>query len=419
MSVVMIRERIMTTISPHLSVEELGTRYRAAWDVIWLLAKGHGKAEVGELLGFSRRWLNRLIARYNAHGPESLSDQRTHNGTEVTILTEEVLGVVSERLAEPPVDGGLWTGPKVATVMAQTLGLKSVHPQRGWDALKGSTGRSKRPRPRHARAATEEECAEFKKKLDGAVAEERASHPGHPVEVWATDEHRVGLKPILRGVWAPGGRRPIAVGHHRFEWLYVTGFLAPSTGEVIWYISTGIDKALFERMLATFAAETGAGKTRRIVLVLDNAGWHAPPDLAVPVLPPYSPELQPAEHLWPLLDEPLVNRNFDTSDLDAILTDRCRTLAGMPDIIRQHANFHWWPTRACRDLIIRSWYEPCAQQLVQHTALRTSAPGRVSRASPVRTGMRNCSRDEGGSFEFGDQEPIPSHCKLLWSKPWW
>lgn len=42
--------------------------------------------------------------------------------------------------------------------------------------------------------------------------------------------------------------------------------------------------------------------------------------------------------------------------------------------------------------------------------------GRVSRASPVHTVMRNCSRDEGGPFGFGDQEPIPSHRKLLRSK---
>ena len=35
-------------------------------------------------------------------------------------------------------------------------------------------------------------------------------------------EHRIGLKPITRGVWAPIGERPVAVGHHRFEWLYVT-----------------------------------------------------------------------------------------------------------------------------------------------------------------------------------------------------
>jgi hypothetical protein len=32
------------------------------------------------------------------------------------------------------------------------------------------------------------------------------------------------------------------------------------------------------------------------------------------------------------------------------------------------------------------------------------------------TEMRNCSRDEGGPFGFGDQEPIPSHRKLLRTK---
>jgi hypothetical protein len=37
------------------------------------------------------------------------------------------------------------------------------------------------------------------------------------------DEHRIGLKPITRGVWAPKGERPIALGHHR----YVSGVSAP------------------------------------------------------------------------------------------------------------------------------------------------------------------------------------------------
>jgi transposase len=161
----------MTGIAPHVSVEALGVRYREADDVtekshvqaIWLLAKGHGKGEVAELLGFSRRWLNKLIARYNRHGPESLGDQRANNGAEATILTEEVLAAVAQRLTTPPPDGGLWTGPKVAAFIAGTLGLKSVHPQRGWDALKKLGWSIQQPRPRHARAASEEERAEFKK----------------------------------------------------------------------------------------------------------------------------------------------------------------------------------------------------------------------------------------------------------------
>jgi hypothetical protein len=66
------------------------------------------------------------------------------------------------------------------------------------------------------------------------------------IEVFATDEHRIGLKPILRRVWAPRGQRPVARGHHRFEWLYVTAFVSPTTGESFWYLATGVDKDLFE-----------------------------------------------------------------------------------------------------------------------------------------------------------------------------
>jgi hypothetical protein len=42
--------------------------------------------------------------------------------------------------------------------------------------------------------------------------------------------------------------------------------------------------------------------------------------------------------------------------------------------------------------------------------------GRVTRVTPVQTAVRNCTRDEGGPFEFGNQVLISSHRKLLWSK---
>jgi hypothetical protein len=45
-----------------------------------------------------------------------------------------------------------------------------------------------------------------------------------------------------------------------------------------------------------------------------------------------------------------------------------------------------------------------------------TAVGRVSRGSPVQTAMRNCTRDEGRSFEAGSQVPASNRCKLLSSK---
>ena len=50
------------------------------------------------------------------------------------------------------------------------------------------------------------------------------------------------------------------------------------------------------------------------------------------------------------------------------------------------------------------------------SAVRRDANGSVSRVSPVHTAMRNCTRDEGGPLEIGNQVLISSHRKLLWSK---
>ena len=67
--------------------------------------------------------------------------------------------------------------------------------------------------------------------LEAAVAQAKAAHPDRPVEVWAEDEHRLGLKPVRRRVWAPIGARPIALGHHRYQWLHVSAFVQPTSGD--------------------------------------------------------------------------------------------------------------------------------------------------------------------------------------------
>ena len=190
-----------------------------------------------------------------------------------------------------------------------------------------------------------------------------------PVELWATDEHRLGLKPVQRRVWAPKGQRPVALGHHRFEWLYVIAFVAPESGETVWFLSNGIDKRLFEMMLAAFARETGAGRDRIILLVLDGAGWHTEPGLAVPegirliYLPAYTPELQPAEHLWELVDEPVVNQHFET--LDALDARPRRALPDPRTGPRSHRRQHHLPLVAqvrCRELISRIRYYTHAER---------------------------------------------------------
>ena len=185
------------------------------------------------------------------------------------------------------------------------------------------------------------------------MAEERARHPGRPVEVWAFDEHRAGLKPVVRRVWAKKGRRPVAVADPRYAWLDVYGFVRPASGATEWFLGNRVNTALFAAVLARFADAVGAGRDRTVILVLDRAGWHASGHLAVPAgvrlvfQPPYSPELQPAERLWPLAREAVANETFASlADLDRALAARCLELAAQPEAIKAHTRFHWWPDPA-------------------------------------------------------------------------
>jgi transposase len=177
-----------------------------------------------------------------------------------------------------------------------------------------------------------------------------AAHPGAAVTVWATDEHRLGLLPVVRRVWAPRGQRPTAHVRRRYAWLYVYGFVRPRTGQTWWCLLPTVSSEAFGLALREFARDEGIGPARRAVLVLDGAGWHAAKDLAPPVgvhlvpLPAASPELQPAERLWPLVDEPVANRAFaDLDELEGALVARCRALERDRRTVKAHTRFHWWP----------------------------------------------------------------------------
>ena len=61
-------------------------------------------------------------------------------------------------------------------------------------------------------------------------------------------------------------------------------------------------------------------------------------------LPPYSPELQPAERVWTLVNEPLVNQAFDSiNEVEEIVYQRCCQLLKQQELIRGLTSYHWFP----------------------------------------------------------------------------
>lgn len=159
-------------LEPHLAVEELERRYRAAkepherswWQILWLLAQGRTATELAGVTGYSAYWIGQLAKRYNAHGPAGM-----HNRQHITLrraaplLSAALQEELRQALAAPAPEDDRWSGRTVAEWMSVRLG-RPVSRYRGWVYLQRFKPRPRHglPRPRHALADHAEQEA-FKK----------------------------------------------------------------------------------------------------------------------------------------------------------------------------------------------------------------------------------------------------------------
>jgi transposase len=149
------------------------------------------------------------------------------------------------------------------------------------------------------------------------------------------------------------GERPVARFKRGYKWTYLYGFVHPESGELYWLILPTVNTELFSMALNGFAKEVGAAENKRILLVVDQAGWHTGKEVEVPkgihlaFLPPGSPELQPAERLWSLTNEGVANGLFEEiEEIEQALVERCLELLDQTETIKGLTNYHWWPQAA-------------------------------------------------------------------------
>ena len=132
------------------------------------------------------------------------------------------------------------------------------------------------------------------------------------------DEARFGRISDPRRCWAPKGVRPEVKVQIVREYEYAYAAVSPHDGVLD---SLVLPKVNTEAM-GVFLAEVAERHAHEfIVMVLDGAGWHRAKQLPIPAnmrlvpLPPWSPQLNPAEHLWDELREKwFANRWFETME---------------------------------------------------------------------------------------------------------
>ncbi|MGQ9529500.1 MAG: transposase, partial [Chloroflexus sp.] len=123
----------------------------------------------------------------------------------------------------------------------------------------------------------------------------------------------------------------------------------PTTGWNLSLVVDGIDTQVMSWVLQELTATRAEGEEAWVVV--DRAGWHGSPRVAVPegvrliCLPPYRPEMQPAERVWPVVNEAVANRDFqDLGEMMEVVAERCRVLQADAETLRRHTLFHRWPT---------------------------------------------------------------------------
>jgi putative transposase len=168
-----------------------------------------------------------------------------------------------------------------------------------------------------------------------------------PVEVWFMDEARVGQQGTLTRVWARRGSRPRVPRDRRYTWAWLFGAVCPArqTGAAVIMPEVNVD-AMNEH-LAEISRCVSLGAIA--VLVLDGAGWHSSPRLAVPdnivllPLPPYAPELNPMENIWEFLRANFLSHRVwnDYSEIIQACRDAWNKLMQMPERIASIATRPW------------------------------------------------------------------------------
>jgi transposase len=130
---------------------------------------------------------------------------------------------------------------------------------------------------------------------------EALAETGDKLRLMFQDEGRFGRISTPRRCWAPAGMRPKVPSQMVREFTYAYAAVSPHDG----VMDSLVLPQVSEQAMSLFLNEVSSRHPDEFILmVLDGAGWHKAGSLKIPgnmhliFLPPHSPELNPAEHIW-------------------------------------------------------------------------------------------------------------------------
>lgn len=159
------------------------------------------------------------------------------------------------------------------------------------------------------------------------------------------DESRFGLLTQNHKALTIRGVKPICSFQHKFEYTYLFGAFSPMNGAHFVLEMPYCNSETFQLWMDQFALQDS--EEYKIVL-LDNGAFHKAKSLIVPsnmhlvFLPPYCPELNPAEKAWWMIKRTLSNTLFRTmEELQQALTKAVNKICNN-ETIKQLTAYHYY-----------------------------------------------------------------------------
>jgi transposase len=144
------------------------------------------------------------------------------------------------------------------------------------------------------------------------------------------DESRFGLFTRNGKSLTAKGIKPICPFHQVFQTLYLFGAFSPINGDKFVLELPNCDSSNFQIFLNEFANQN---PNEFKVIVLDNGAFHKSKSLIIPenigliFLPPYSPELNPAENIWAFFKRKYTNKFHKSLDeVSSFISDTIKLL---------------------------------------------------------------------------------------------
>lgn len=339
----------------HVDLEALSARMKATVDkdeyrrlqCLWLRVTSPEMtvAEIAKATGFCKKRVESLFHAYQRAGDFSFAvDGRGGRYHENLSREEEVKFLDSFR--DQAASGQLVSSCEIKAAYEEQVGHR-VPDSTISRLFKRHKWRKLVPYQRHPKGDPDAQ-KEFKETFADRVSEElKGVNPdGLPVRVMFQDEGRFGRMTDPKRCWAPEGMRPIVPHQQIREYIYAYTAVSPLDG----VMDSLILPVVNADMMSLFLDEVSQRHPNEFILMFaDQASWHTATDLKIPAnikmadLLAYSPQLNPAEHIWEEVREKWFP-NYAGKNLDQVedrLAEALRTLENDPKRVQSMTGFSW------------------------------------------------------------------------------